>query len=84
MPDLRVVKVKDYIARPKSSGYRSIYVITEFSPVDGIGSAEGLAVRLEIQVCSAAMNYWAMLNHQLGYKNAKKGSRRFKKVEKEW
>ncbi len=75
IPDLKVIKVRDYIAHPKPSGYRSIHIITEV-PVCG-------QIRLEIQVCSAAMNYWAMLDHELSYKNDKGDPEEIKKMEKE-
>ena len=37
----------------------------------------------EIQVRSAAMNYWAILEYQLCYKNEKKGAERIRKELKE-
>ncbi len=63
LQDLEIYKIRDYIAHPKPSGYRSIHIITT---VPSCGN-----IRLEIQVCSAAMNYWAMLDHELSYKNDK-------------
>ncbi len=75
IPEIKVVTVRDYIAHPKPSGYRSIHIITE---VPSCGS-----IRLEIQVCSAAMNYWAMLDHELSYKNNKGDPEELKKLEKE-
>ncbi len=72
---LNIVKVRDYIAHPKPSGYRSIHIITE---VPECGQ-----IRLEIQVCSAAMNYWAMLDHQLSYKNHKGAREERDKLEQE-
>ncbi len=75
IPELEIIKVRDYIAHPKSSGYRSIHIITE---VPSCGK-----IRLEIQVCSAAMNYWAMLDHELSYKNHKGDPEVIKKMEKD-
>jgi putative GTP pyrophosphokinase len=74
---LKVIKVKDYISHPKASGYRSIHIIAElpYSHVD--------TIRLEIQVRSAAMNYWATLDHELGYKNEKASREEAKKIKKE-
>ncbi|MCD7982252.1 MAG: GTP pyrophosphokinase [Clostridiales bacterium] len=104
LPDLRIIKVKDYIAHPKATGYRSIHMIAEirsddflFSdgvsvhgeearPVtgaDGAVSSAGMPIRLEIQVRSAAMNYWAMLDHQLSYKNSKMDAVKYQKMQKE-
>ncbi len=73
--DIKVEKVRDYIAHPKPSGYRSIHIITQV-PECG-------PIRLEIQVCSAAMNYWAMLDHQLSYKNLKGDREERDRLEKE-
>lgn len=75
IPALRVEKVKDYIAHPKPTGYRGIHIISEIPE-------SGQSIRLEIQVYSAAMNYWAMLNHQLGYKNSKGNEKEFEKIKK--
>lgn len=63
---LDIKNVKDFIAHPKSSGYRSIHIITTVHhPVLG-------DIDLEIQLRSVAMNYWAILDHQLYYKNENK------------
>lgn len=75
IPGLKVMKVKNYISRPKASGYRSIHVIFEV-----LHNEE--TVRVEVQVRSVAMNYWAILDHQLCYKNEKKGTDRLRKVLK--
>lgn len=72
MPGFKVIKVKNYIAKPKSSGYRSIHIIGEVL-------YEEETIRLEIQVRSVAMNYWAILDHQLCYKNEKKETEKLRK-----
>lgn len=72
MPGFTVIKVKNYISRPKSSGYRSIHIIGEVL-------YEEETIRLEIQVRSVAMNYWAILDHQLCYKNEKKETEKLRK-----
>jgi putative GTP pyrophosphokinase len=61
-PLFKVVKVKDYIKEPKSSGYRSIHMIV-LVPVD-----EDEDVGVELQIRTTGMNYWAKLDHQLSYK----------------
>ncbi|MCD8230663.1 MAG: GTP pyrophosphokinase [Clostridiales bacterium] len=76
LPILRVIKVKDYIVHPKPTGYRSIHIIAEVPECPG-------DILLEIQVCSAAMNYWAMLDHQLSYKNSKVDPEKVEKMERE-
>ena len=72
MPGFHLVKEKNYIAHPKDSGYRSIHLI-------GNVPVEGENVRVEIQIRSVAMNYWAILDHQLCYKNEKKEVEKIRK-----
>ncbi|MGM9959744.1 MAG: GTP pyrophosphokinase family protein [Allobaculum sp.] len=61
LPKFEVIEVKDYIANPKPSGYRSLHVI-------GITTIEGYGVQCEIQLRTTAMDSWAALEHQLRYK----------------
>ena len=68
---------KNYITKPKSSGYRSIHLILR--PTKTTSNIKCI----EVQVRSAAMNYWAILEHQLCYKNEKKGAERIRKELKE-
>ncbi len=76
IPGIEILKIRDYIAHPKPSGYRSIHIITRVPECSD-------QIRLEIQVCSAAMNYWAMLDHELTYKNNKGNKEEREKLEKE-
>lgn len=76
MPGLKVIKVKNYIAHPKASGYRSIHIIVEVLRNED-------TIRVEIQIRSVAMNYWAILDHQLCYKNEKKGTDKLRKELKD-
>ncbi len=64
-PSISVVKRKDYIKHPKDSGYQSIHLIAEMDYP--LGSQEE-KVRIEVQIRTVAMNYWAKLDHQLCYK----------------
>ena len=61
-PDFHVLQIKDYIAHPKSSGYRSYHVILE------ILSGEGKGMKAEVQIRTVALDFWADLEHQLQYK----------------
>ena len=72
-----LVKEKNYINKPKASGYRSIHLILR--PANTAYDIN----YIEIQVRSAAMNYWAILEYQLCYKNEKKGAERIRKELKE-
>jgi len=54
--------VKDYIENPKPSGYQSLHMIF----LVPIGGEED--IRVEVQIRTVGMNYWAKLDHQLSYK----------------
>lgn len=63
--DLAIVEVKDYIARPKQNGYRSLHVIVRV-PVYFLEKKE--MVPVEVQIRTIAMDFWASLEHDLKYK----------------
>jgi len=65
MPDVRIIKEKDFIDTPKPSGYRSYHLIVEV-PVFYSNQTE--YVTLEIQIRTEAMNFWSTLEHQARYK----------------
>lgn len=63
--DIRVIAVKDYIKNPKPNGYRSYHMIIEI-PV--FFSDNKRPMRVEVQIRTIAMDFWASLDHQLKYK----------------
>lgn len=63
--DIRVIEVKDYIKNPKENGYRSYHMIVEI-PV--FFSQEKRNMRVEVQIRTMAMDFWASLEHQVRYK----------------
>lgn len=63
--DVTLIEVKDYIKHPKPNGYRSYHLIIEI-PV--FFSDKKQFVRVEIQIRTVAMDFWASLEHQLKYK----------------
>ncbi len=63
--DLRVIGTKDYIRNPKENGYRSYHMIVE---VPVFFSRSKQIMRVEIQIRTIAMNFWASLEHQIRYK----------------
>ena len=63
--DIRVIAIKDYIMNPKDNGYRSYHMIVEI-PV--FFSDEKRMMRVEVQIRTIAMDFWASLDHQLKYK----------------
>ncbi len=63
--DIVVIKKKDYIKHPKENGYRSYHLILEI-PI--FLSDRKLPVRVEVQLRTVAMDFWASLEHQMKYK----------------
>ena len=63
--DITVITIKDYIKHPKPNGYRSYHLIIEI-PV--FFSEEKKNLRVEVQIRTIAMDFWASLDHQLKYK----------------
>ena len=63
--DLKIREVKDYIQHPKPNGYRSLHLIVEI-PVYLTNRVEH--VKVEIQVRTIAMDFWASLEHKIYYK----------------
>lgn len=63
--DVTVIMVKDYIKNPKPNGYRSYHMIIEI-PVFFSDSKK--PIRVEVQIRTIAMDFWASLDHQLKYK----------------
>lgn len=63
--DIRVLEVKDYIRNPKPNGYRSYHMIIEV-PVFFMDAKE--LMRVEVQLRTVAMDFWASLEHEIKYK----------------
>ena len=63
--DITILRIKDYIQKPKPNGYRSYHMIVEIP----VFFAEGKTpMRAEIQIRTIGMDFWASLEHQLRYK----------------
>lgn len=63
--DIELIKRKDYIKNPKMNGYRSLHLIVE---VPVFFSDHKELMRVEVQIRTIAMDFWASLEHQLKYK----------------
>lgn len=63
--DVTVLKVKDYIANPKSNGYMSYHMIVSI-PI--FLSNDVVDTKVEIQIRTIAMDFWASLEHKIYYK----------------
>lgn len=63
--DITLIKSKDYIKNPKENGYRSLHLIVE---VPIFLQNEKKLMKVEVQLRTIAMEFWANLEHQLRYK----------------
>ncbi|MDR1017833.1 MAG: GTP pyrophosphokinase family protein [Lachnospiraceae bacterium] len=63
--DLKLIKVKDYIKEPKESGYKSFHMIVSLPVFSSFGE---IRVKVEIQIRTIAMDFWASLEHKTAYK----------------
>ena len=63
--DVELIERKDYILNPKENGYRSLHLIVA---VPIYLAHEKRKMRVEIQLRTKAMDFWASLEHQLRYK----------------
>ena len=63
--DIRLVEKKDYIQKPKESGYRSLHLIVA---VPIFLQNEKREMKVEVQLRTIAMDFWASLEHKIYYK----------------
>lgn len=72
IPEIEVIREKDFVKKPKNSGYQSLHLIVRF--------ANGRKV--EIQLRTIGMDFWSVLEYQLQYKKQhKKGKAKALKKE---
>ena len=65
--DIELIEKKDYIENPKPNGYRSLHIIVGI-PI--FLAHEKRIMKVEIQLRTIAMDFWASLEHQLYYKKS--------------
>lgn len=63
--DIRILKIKDYILFPKENGYMSYHMIVSI-PI--FLSNNVIPTKVEIQIRTIAMDFWASLEHKIYYK----------------
>lgn len=63
--DVQVLKVKDYIMCPKENGYTSYHMIVS---VPIYLSNTMINTKVEVQIRTIAMDFWASLEHKIYYK----------------
>jgi len=63
--DIKVISIKDYIENPKPSGYKSYHMLVTI-PI--FLSDRIVDAKVEIQIRTVAMDFWASLEHKIHYK----------------
>ena len=63
--DVVVLKIKDYIKHPKENGYKSYHMVVSVPIYLSTGME---TARVEIQIRTIAMDFWASLEHKIYYK----------------
>ena len=63
--DVTVLVVKDYIKNPKPNGYKSYHMVVTIPIYLSDGPVD---TKVEIQIRTIAMDFWASLEHKLRYK----------------
>ena len=75
--DLTLVKEKDYMKNPKTSGYQSLHLIMDYPLTFG---SDTCPQRVEIQIRTIAMDFWAGVDNHICYK---KNPEEIKKAEED-
>ncbi len=72
--DIEIIERKDYITNPKASGYSSYHMVVK---VPVTFTDKTIYVKVELQIRTVAMDFWASLEHKLKYKKdiSKKASK---------
>lgn len=63
--DVKVLMIKNYIANPKPNGYKSYHMVVSIPIFLSDGPVE---TKVEIQIRTIAMDFWASLEHKIYYK----------------
>lgn len=63
--DIKILSIKDYIKNPKPSGYKSYHMLVT---VPIFLSDRIVEAKVEIQIRTVAMDFWATLEHKINYK----------------
>lgn len=80
-PGLHFLKEKNYIEKPKTSGYQSLHLIVEV-PVSLQDEVQW--IKAELQLRTLAMDFWARLDHRLCYKKDIQAAKAVQKDLKEY
>ncbi len=75
--DIKVLMVKDYIKNPKKNGYRSLHLVIEIPIFLSTGKK---FMKVEVQIRTIAMDFWASLEHEIHYKKSNSNADSVKKL----
>lgn len=78
--DITLIERKDYIQNPKPNGYRSLHLIVE---VPIFLRNETKRMRVEVQLRTIAMDFWASLEHKLRYKKGLEDSEDYQEISRQ-
>jgi len=63
--DMKIFLEKDYVTKPKESGYRGYHLAVKYPMMTSRGQ---VTIPVEIQIRTLGMNFWATIEHSLNYK----------------
>lgn len=63
--DITLLHKKNFVANPKASGYRSLHLIISVPIYLAAGKRD---VKVEVQLRTISMDFWASMEHELRYK----------------
>lgn len=72
--DVTLLAEKDYIKNPKPNGYRSLHLIVSVPVFFAEQTAD---MKVELQIRTIAMDFWASLEHEIKYKKNLKNHEMF-------
>lgn len=75
--DINVLSIKDYIKNPKKNGYRSLHLVVEI-PI--FLSNQKKYMKVEVQIRTIAMDFWASLEHEIHYKKSNSNAEAVKQL----
>lgn len=64
--DVKLINIRDYVKKPKDNGYRSLHILIEVPVFFG---DKRRMTRVEVQIRTIAMDFWASLEHDIKYKS---------------
>lgn len=67
-PDLEIIEEKNYIDKPKKSGYSGYHIIAKTPVKIDKNEEKFVDIKTEIQIRTMAMDFWSTTEHKIKYK----------------